>query len=300
LFSGLLTWLRPAHLVPRFLLLGSSLLAIPGAAQASAIHHHEDITQAALEELGWTDKDAIAIVCHCNVATDFARLPGYSRAALDFVMPATGTYVPLVRGLAQTAAFSPTASKGFHFNSLYSYSDIVTRWEELGAWTEVAVDAISGLDERARTRMSLCLLGVVTHAVQDFYSHSNWVGILDEYTACDLEADEFPLWEELIEGEGDWGTRNPLFPTDQVLEHFQRSNSEVSTEEGDGGLQTGSVRGEEFTGAVPWAHRHKRGDMQDVVHELAKRATMIWVERIEAHLGEPRGWVAKGPAPADD
>ena len=117
-------WLRPARAVPIALLLGSLLLAIPGGAEAAAIHHHDDITTAALQELGWSDENAIAIVSHCNMATDFARLPGYSRATLDFVMPATGTYVPLVRELGETASFSPRATVGHHFNSLYTYDDI--------------------------------------------------------------------------------------------------------------------------------------------------------------------------------
>jgi hypothetical protein len=300
LFEFFSTWLRPARLVPTFLLLGSSLLAMPGAAQASAIHHHEIITRAALEELGWSDGSAIAIVCHCNVATDFARLPGYSRAALDFVMPATGTYVPMVRGLAETAEFSPRASVGFHFNSLYSYDDIATRWADLEEWTESAALAIARMDEQSRTRMSLVLLGIVTHAVQDFYSHANWVWIIDGYTPGEMEADEFPLWEELVGNFDDWSSKNPQFPAAEVMAHFELSNEGLSVDEHCGGLQTGSVRGETFTGDTPWSHRHSNGDEQKVVHELAGRATKIWVERIETMLGDAEGWMAKGPFPADD
>lgn len=300
MFELFSTWLRPARLVPTFLLLGSLLLVVPGAAQASAIHHHEIITRAALEEMGWSDESAIAIVCHCNVATDFARLPGYSRAALDFVMPATGTYVPMVRGLAETAEFSPRASVGFHFNSLYSYDEISTRWQDLEEWTENAAVAIARMDEQSRTRMSLVLLGIVTHAVQDFYSHANWVAIIDGYTPGEMQADEFPLWEELVGNAGEWNSKNPQFPVAEVMAHLRSSNEGLSVDEHDGGLQTGSVRGEKFAGDAPWSHRHTNGAEQKVVHELAGRATILWVARIETLLGEAEQWLASSPTPADD
>lgn len=282
------------------LLLGSMMLAIPSATQAAAIKYHEQITNTALRELGWSDENAIAIVSNCNMATDFARLPGYSRAALDFVLPATGTYVPLVRQLGETASYSPRATIGHHFNSLYSYDDIATRWQDMETWVEEVCSAIGGLDEPARNRMSLCLMGVVSHAVQDFYTHSNWVGILNEYTTGDMYPDEFPLWEELQNADSNWRLRNPRFPVEAVMQRLKISNHDLSSDEHEGGLQTGSVRGEKFTGPEPWAHRHSRGDEQVVAHSLAGRATKIWVERIEFLLGEPSTWIAKIPATADD
>jgi hypothetical protein len=293
-------WLRPARLAPTVLLLATSLLATPGVAQAAAIHHHDEITTAVLEEMGWSDENAIAIVSHCNMATDFARLPGYSRATLDFVMPATGTYVPLVRQLGETAPFSPRATVGHHFNSLYSYDEIAARWREMEEWVEGACSAIAALDEPERNRMALCLLGIVTHAVQDFYTHANWVGILNEYTPGDMVAEQFPLWEEFHDPDGDWRMRNLQIPVEEVLERLKISNHELSGDEHEGGLQTGSVRGEKFDGPEPWSHRHSRGAEQVVVHALAGRATKIWVARIEGLLGGSDEWIAKDSATADD
>jgi hypothetical protein len=59
------------------------------------------------------------------------------------------------------------------------------------------------------------------------------------------------------------------------------------------------VRGEKFDGPEPWSHRHNRGDEQAAAHALAGRDTKIWVERIEALLGESNNWISKEPLAAD-
>jgi hypothetical protein len=267
------------------MVLTALLLSLPIDGRAASIEDHKVTTDQVLEQMGWRSAAAITRVTDCNVATDFARLSVMSRGAMMLLFPTASDQIPAVRDLAETAPFSPRASVGFHFNSLYSFDAIEIRWRDLGAWVdETAARLASADDGTLDTQTCLTLLGILTHTVQDFYSHANWTGILNEYTAGDFEADEFPLFEELVWDEGGWREAHPDFPWQQALEHLHRSNVFVSATEDEGGLQTGSTRWETFTGTEPWSHRHKHGKEHDAIGHLSERATRLWVERVERQL----------------
>jgi hypothetical protein len=268
---------------------------LPGIGAASDIFVHRTLTHEALTRQGWTDNEAIERVIDANVATDIGRLPGHSRLALSFVLPKTAEQIPAVQELAESADFSVRATVGFHFNSLYTFSDITTQWQDLNTWVNGACDLIARDPVNAYDRYFV-LVGVVSHAVQDFYAHSNWVGIVNLYTLGDFVAEEFPLWEELIENESRWGLDNPGFPCPEAKNRFRASNAFMSDVEELGGLQTGRVRSEKTVGTAPWLHRHKRGAERDVVHALAVRATQLWLTRIDERIGAARRLIAETPA----
>jgi len=263
---------------------GLAATAVPKSASASSIFHHLEMTERVLTEAGWTDEGAIGTVAEASMATDLGRLPPMSRFATQLAMPETGSLLPLVRTLGVTP-FSPETCKGFHFNSLYSYSDIANRWEELGTWVDSTCDAIAEMPATERRQTYLVFLGMTFHMVQDFYAHSNWVGLLDPYAGGDFDAGALPTWEELIDDEGTWRELHPEFPVDEAQYRLRLSDIVVRDDEHLGGLQTGSTRHDHFVGLHPWPHRHARGPEETAVHALACRASRSWLERIETRVG---------------
>lgn len=261
-------------------------LASPPPAGASTIYDHRVTTRRALEDAGWKREGDIDRVVTCNMATDFGRLNPITRTLSRIAFPGTGFQIDGVRALGRTAPFSPGSTRGFHFNSLYSYAAIESRWRVLGAWADHVCDSLgrAGLPPEEERASRLRLIGMVSHAVQDFYAHANWVGILDRFTPGEMKADEFPVWEELTEGHGGWREHHPAFQWTQALDRMRVSDRARSDAEDEGGLQTGRVRGEKVPGVTPWRHRHRGGAEKTVVHELARRATILWVQRIEGRF----------------
>jgi hypothetical protein len=139
--------------------------------------------------------------------------------------------------------------------------------------------------------------------VQDFYAHSNWVGILDSFAGGGMDPEALPTWEELTDDRGHWRERHPGFPVEEALYRLRLSDVVVREDEHLGGLQTGSTRYDHFIGCSPWSHRHARGPEQTAVFALARRASRDWVERIESRMGTLDAFylpeVAAGPGTAD-
>jgi hypothetical protein len=270
----------------------AALLAagLVSSAAASDLRHHRAMTESALRELGWTDEAEISRVAQYSLAVDIGRIPEYTQAVLRVGLPAEVAVADELCALAETAPFSPRGTRGFHFAGLYRFSDIERRWRETEAWADwVAREIAACPSAETRDEARLLLLGLVAHAVQDFYCHSNWVGLLDDFTAGDSDAEEFPIWEELIANEGGWVSRNPAFDAPWALTRLRASDVTRSSSESEGGLQTGRPRTEPVLDApVPWGHRHAGGQEMEVVHALGVRATALWVARLEKRMGEPK------------
>jgi len=248
-----------------------------GAARASDVYFHRELTESILKDRGWENREAIESVVQANIATDMARFPKLGRNVLGVIFPTTESRMDAVNLLAETAPFTPRSTVGFHFNSLYSFDDIDRRWLDFGVWVDEQSAAVAG-----DRRTELILLGLVAHHVQDFYAHANWVGTLDLFTPGELKAHEFPTWEELIHNQDDWISRHPEVPAAAVVNRFRASNAWISPDEELGGLQTGRIRNEVVLGADPWMHRHHEGRTMDVNHRLATRAIHHWFDRVEA------------------
>lgn len=278
-----------ARRLPAILLVASILSSITPSVEGSEIAVHREMTIDVLRGMGWSSWEAIDLATRFNESTDFGRLSDVPRTAVHIAAPSFGQHFPLLRDLAETAPFSPEGSVGFHFNSLYTFDDIDRRWDEFGTWVDTVADWMNTQPAEGQNPvMGLCLVGLVSHAVQDFYCHSNWVEILDEFTPGDLDPDELPLWAELVHDADGWRERHPEFDSEAALQRLRESDHVCSETDEVGGLQTGRVRGEEITTTCdPWMHRHKVGRTQDTLHELAERETIIWVERIESRLDIP-------------
>lgn len=264
-------------------ILCSLILTLTAVSPVAAldIGHHRELTRRALTQAGWTNPEAIDRVAHGTVATDICRLPTGSRSMLRLVLPAACGFIDPINDLAETAPFSERSSRGFHFNSLYSLDEIEGQWQDLDAWTVEVCGTINRTpDPEAADELYASLLSLVLHAVQDFYAHSNWVGLVREFLPPGSSSDTYPLWEELM---GRAPGLAPDFPAPEVRNRLAASNAFISADETLGGLQTGRIRGEVIEGN-PWTHRHKRGAEEGIVHELAVRESLLWLERINSRL----------------
>jgi len=272
-------------LVPAFWIAANG--AIPSA-RAASIRDHQRITREAFHDAGWTDDELIERIVRCNLATDMARLHAPYRESLAFLFPKTGKFVDPVLELAASAPFNSHGTDGFHFNNLYSYSAIEEVWGELSEWVESNARSISESPGEFRTPTDdprvLTLYGMTTHAVQDFYSHSNWVQLLSLFLSG-KEADGFPLWEDLMDENSAWLRLHPEFPREQVLARLKLSNQLTSKNDREGGLQSGKARGAPpWEGDPPWEHRHAEGAIDEVIDMLSRRASTLWIRRIDSLL----------------
>lgn len=282
--------MRHSHIVIRRACLTALLVpAAVSAVRAADLPTHRRITEAAFRALGETDPGMVESVVRFNLTTDLARLPTLPRRATSVIYPFVDGTEDMVEELAATAPFSVRRSSGFHFNNLYRYREIEARWTALGDWVDATCEAIRAGNYPLRRRdAELCLLGMVCHCVQDFYYHSNWVGLLNEFTPGDFAPPEFPMWEDLVDDGGSFRERFPGFPRDAALGRLSLSDAFVSRDERLGGLQTGRTRSARDPGGIsPWRHRHPSGAQGKVAGELARRTTMRWILRVEERLGHP-------------
>ncbi len=272
------------------LVLSCFVAVVPAPVHAAGVRDHQRITREALRDAGWTDDERIERVVRNNLATDMARLQSFYRESLAFVFPKTGRYVDPVLELAETATFNSHGTDGFHFNHLYSFSAIDQTWRFLGDWVDSAATAIAASSPGPDDSRVLALLGITTHVVQDFYSHSNWVEMLAPFVSEEMRPEEFPLWEELVETPSAWLAIHPTFDRNAAMERLRLSDAFTSDDDRAGGLQTGRSRGAPpWNGQPPWKHRHVEGASDAVVDVLSRRATVLWVRRIQDRLDRGGG-----------
>ena len=129
-----------------------SVLAIPFG-YAFDTGHHSDVTRTVLHERGFGET-AIEITLIYNWLTDY-----YSNS------PTSETPIQGAREVIRDL-------ETLHFDNLFTPQEIDIAWGWLTHNLETATR------EAARDRRpehALILLGLAGHAVQDFYSHSNWV-----------------------------------------------------------------------------------------------------------------------------
>lgn len=261
-----------------------------GTAQLGAwsIWDHWDMTEEDLENQGWGE-EARDIAIDCNMATDLLA------SNWSFFFPAASGRKDDVEALIADAEFNTDNSNGFHFDNLNSYDDIVERWEALETWAEAEVDEMVEDGWGAESRETfICLVGVVQHAVQDFYAHSNWVKLLNEYVGepytedtdeDDVNSDQFPTWDELHDS-GEWGGWSEGTSDADVIGRLQQSNENPGSgteNEDDDGLQTGQYPEED---GGPWDHRHPGGAEGAVGEALSVRASATWKEKLLGFLDE--------------
>src|SRR5688572_2859234 len=117
--------------------------------------HHTDLTRNALLAEGFNEQ-AIRVVVLQNWLTDLY-------GAHPLAIP--GSEIKAIKGDVEK----------LHFDNLFSTQEVRNYWIQLIANTQSAVSAAASR-EGDELRV-LALIGISLHAVQDFYSHSNWIDI---------------------------------------------------------------------------------------------------------------------------
>ena len=167
--------------------------ALGSAGSAFDTKWHADATRAAMDQNGFSS-DARLLCQFENYITDY-----YSGADSELEH-----YVPeSVSGLRRVRDIDSAAVARLHFDALTSHSQVEYQWQTLEANTTAAL--IKWAKEPSvkpgyvRWYLMTVLCGSL-HAVQDFYSHSNWIkrvgagGVPRTTPANDASAMGAPIW----------------------------------------------------------------------------------------------------------
>ncbi|MGA7933251.1 MAG: hypothetical protein WCA35_06865 [Kovacikia sp.] len=131
------------HFSSLLVLLG--LLLIPKKVAAFDTGHHADLTREALQTEGFS-----------NTSIEIAQVENWF---VDYF------------SISPTSQLKADVEK-LHFDNLFSETQIRNYWGNLSLNTKLAVQAAARENDPLKL---LSLLGMSLHAVQDFYTHSNWV-----------------------------------------------------------------------------------------------------------------------------
>ncbi len=173
-------------------------------------------------------------------------------------------------------------TKGFHFDNLFTFAEIKERWKLINSWV---VDMGKAFKKDKGIKKWFVLIGLILHAIQDFYCHSNWVLIAAfEGNNKIIDGKSLPTWEEMFEPDTVWFKNNGKFQKikfemrlkdETIPREFEFIGNELS------GLQTGNCKNvfidsencdvctcQNFNlitqngNLAPWGHRHpgKRDD----------------------------------------
>lgn len=152
--------------------------------------HVYDLTIPALKKMNWRNERAMYKVGRSNKYTDIYDQEEYIRGVYCGIYPSTCSESDILETIVNSASFNcypypidleppKKYTRGFHFDNLFSYELIQNRWDSLKNWVKFQSQLILK-NNNFTTNYWLIFMGVVLHAVQDFYCHSNWV-ILTSY-----------------------------------------------------------------------------------------------------------------------
>ena len=242
----------------------------------------------------WKNWEAINRVAMSNVMVDIRDLsPMIENSWQSNHLSAYDDYMPCVIDQLQSCFFNKYPSEsglpnhsnthGLHFDNLSTYNDVVTRWDNLRTWVEKEghkLDSICQITGQCDVDKWICLMGIVFHAVQDFYCHSNWVLLASVYGAdFSLIHSNLPLWEDYHWNGAWWQNNHSGFHASDFDSKIASSNNNTKKFEFKphhfpkkkikpngvkrrhiplGGLQTGHYSGPFAMnlGFYPWGHRH--------------------------------------------
>jgi hypothetical protein len=133
------------NLLAKTILVTLALWAMPKTAQAFDTGHHFDLTREAMSDQGFG-----------NTAIEVAQLENW---------------------LTDYYSSSPTSRIDNETNKLH-FDNLLTTQQVNNYWGHLTVNTKKAVQQAAREGNSLkllALMGISLHAVQDFYTHSNWV-----------------------------------------------------------------------------------------------------------------------------
>lgn len=146
------------------------------------IWYHEVLTEAAAKEVGFSDEALQELAWHADYIDSYNYNPlWWVRGGLDRYKVALATGEELEK---------------LHFDDLFSTEHVQLAWRRYLTGTIAGLVWAQEHDDVAAARN---IVGVSLHAIQDFYSHSNWV---DDpvrrgrtwFEIRDYQKDRMPLW----------------------------------------------------------------------------------------------------------
>lgn len=261
----------------------------------------------------WQNDSAVELVFCANLATDLATIKedwglvsdaiAYFYTARDFsrIYNHSRSLVAPVQRLTKSSKFKHGGGGGdylygafcFHFDDLFTFNEITNRWQEFEIWareeTKKTQKSMDYWQNQGGREDFLIILGIVSHAVQDFYCHSSYAKQLRKMYPT-YAATALPIWDELMHEE----LGQEVVNRDQIITAFMGSNRTVTSEKeytkneiaglqtGDWGFNKKLYDSEQKESQYPWKHRD---DTQPMVMEFAARATNLWREKMI-------GWLA--------
>jgi hypothetical protein len=176
---------------PRILVCIVATLVAPTPSVAFDTKWHADATRHALEKHGFS-ADARLMCQFANYLTDYFAGPGDYIEKLNAHVPAG---IPKSGGLG---GVDPADVSRLHFDALIMHSEVEHNWKTLEENTRLALDRFA-VDPKVqpgfRPVVLMTILCASLHAVQDFYSHSNW---LKKVAATNGAT---PIWFEVPEAD---------------------------------------------------------------------------------------------------
>lgn len=145
--------------------------------------HHGTMTTRAAQRAGWSGPAAEDLAWHC-LSPDMI---GYH--------PLTRLTLSATRAAARRRAREVLVA--LHFDDLGSGDQVRAAWD---GYTAIAVGCLIGQLQLGDVGGARSSLGVMLHALQDFYSHSTWVDAPDRRGVTWLEADDRARAAEVTTG----------------------------------------------------------------------------------------------------
>lgn len=277
----------------------------------SPYEHWFDLTKPVLQARKWKMR-LVAEVVDANIATDLVWMN--DRNAKWFYRMTVPFFVSAKKKIPQVGAFCasfrayvvdasarsrvqlPDACAEPHFDDLFRYREFVQYRRLFDEWAIREARRIARLwavDPRGARSQFLCLLGLVHHAVQDFYCHANWVDLFravrnsPHASRYGMRKVQCPTWQDLHDLDSTWSKANRVLRGD-LLARFRESDDRIILARGWanrrhlGGLQSG--RWHRKCDEKAWKHLHPRGDVHKDGLEVSRRATAEWTERLLAVL----------------
>jgi len=255
-----------AVLSSRWVLLSGSLAVLMLTASISPTwayngKYHSDMTQAVLKDQGFVEKAAQLAVVGNLLVDIFASL---------------GIWAAVTKGPW------PWEAESLHFDNLFTPQDVKDYWKLL---EDTAKKAFPNEAKECDCVLLLLQMGVILHAVQDFYSHSNWV---EEWDKKGYHVDRIPTWDDALEIRkgADQEARdaqdimdNKVYTGAWEAERIPLNLKTESHEELNKDAPN-SKRGQQLSQSTPGLNYH------EVSKGVAKRATKQWKEKIGGWLGE--------------